>query len=139
MNSWFRFFDVTNMLIPYHCIRVTSLEQLSVAEFSGESARPMVYEKCHKNVLPIWLDLVSNIKNWAHFEEIKYIKNQSYQNMSTIKVVLLFLYSSMKIFFRKIRLIFDIEKWLWKSEFCYIWPSIPNQAKCLRTFLWPFS
>ena len=24
----------------------------------------------------------------------------------------------MKIFFRKIRIIFDIEKWLWKSEFC---------------------
>ena len=33
-----------------------------------------------------------------------------------------------EIFFVKIWLIFDIEKWLWKSEFCYIWPSIPNQA-----------
>ena len=29
--------------------RVTSLEQLSVAEFSGEKARPKFYEKGHKN------------------------------------------------------------------------------------------
>ena len=63
--------------------------------------------------------------------------------MVLIKVYLPFLYSSMKIFFAKIRLIFDIEKWLWKSEFCYIRPSLPNQAKYLEPFmavfidLWP--
>ena len=98
--------------IKYIQYRVTSLEQLSVAEFSGEQARPKVYKNGHKNVLVIWLDLVLSIKIWVHFYKIKYIKNQSYQNMSIIKVVLLFLYSSMKIFFRKIRLIFDVEKWL---------------------------
>ena len=32
-------------------IRVTSLEQLSLAEFSGEKARPNVYENSHKKVL----------------------------------------------------------------------------------------
>ena len=48
-------------------VRVTSLEQLSVAEFSGEKARPKVYENGHKNVLVIWLDLVSNVEIWAHF------------------------------------------------------------------------
>ena len=42
--------------------RVTSLEQLSLAEFSGEYARSKVYENDHKNVLGIWLDLVSNVK-----------------------------------------------------------------------------
>ena len=47
--------------------RVTSLEQLSVAEFSGEKARPKVYENGHKNVLVIWLDLVSNVEIWAQF------------------------------------------------------------------------
>jgi hypothetical protein len=26
-----------------------------------------VYENSHKNVLAIWLDLVSNVKFWAHF------------------------------------------------------------------------
>ena len=35
--------------------RVTSLEQLSLAEFSGD-------ENDHKNVVGIWLDLVSNVK-----------------------------------------------------------------------------
>ena len=44
---------------------MTSLEQLSVAEFSGESARPKVYENGHKNVLAIWLDLVLDVKIWA--------------------------------------------------------------------------
>ena len=50
----------------YYKYRVTSLEQLSLAEFSGEKARPKVYENGLKNVLAIWLDLelkVKNIKN----------------------------------------------------------------------------
>ena len=34
------------------------------------------------------------------------------------KVGLLNWYSPMKNSFRKIQIIFDIEKWLWKSEFC---------------------
>ena len=46
---------------------MTSLEQLSVAEFSGELARPKAYENGHKNVLAIWLDLVLNVKICAHF------------------------------------------------------------------------
>ena len=54
--------------------------------------------------------------------------------MSIIKVNLPILYSSMKKLFIKIRLIFDLEKWLWKSELCYIWPSIPNQTKYLEPF-----
>ena len=46
----------------YVCTRVTSLEQLSLAEFSGEQTRSKVYENDHKNVLGIWLNLVSNVK-----------------------------------------------------------------------------
>ena len=45
-------------------------------------------------VLGIWFDLESNVKIWTHFSETKYIKNQNYK---IIKVVLPFLYSSMKI------------------------------------------
>ena len=48
-------------------IRVTPLEQLSIAEFSGDQARPKVYENGHKNALVIWFDLVSNVKIWGHF------------------------------------------------------------------------
>ena len=47
--------------------RVTSLEKLSLTEFSSGSVRPKVYENGRKNVLAIWLDLVSNVKIWAHF------------------------------------------------------------------------
>ena len=35
---------------------------------------------------------------------------------------------------RKIWLIFDFERWLWKPELCYIWPSIPNRTKHLEHF-----
>ena len=43
-------------------LRVTSLEQLSVAEFSGEQVRPMFYEKGHKKVLGIWFYLLLRVK-----------------------------------------------------------------------------
>ena len=48
-------------------------------------------------------------KHLGLFFVIKYITIHSYQSMPIIKIVLQFLYSSMKIFFRKLRLIFDIE------------------------------
>ena len=48
---------------------MTSLEQLSAAEFSGEQARPKAYEDGLKNVLSIWLDLELKVKN---------VKNQSF-------------------------------------------------------------
>ena len=41
---------------------MTSLEQLSVAEFSDEKTRLKVYEYGHKKVLGIWLDLVLKVK-----------------------------------------------------------------------------
>jgi len=43
-------------------LRVTSLKQVSVAEFSGEQERPKVYENGHRKVLGIWLDLVLKVK-----------------------------------------------------------------------------
>ena len=47
-----------------YCIhnRVTSLEQLSSVEFSGEWARPKVYENCHKFFLGIWFNLEWMVK-----------------------------------------------------------------------------
>ena len=55
---WFLF----TYICSYNYIRVTSLEQLSVPEFSGKWTRPKVYENCHKTVLAIWLDLVLKVK-----------------------------------------------------------------------------
>ena len=42
--------------------RVASLEQLSLAEFNGEEARPKVYKKGHKNVLGIWFNSETKVK-----------------------------------------------------------------------------
>ena len=47
---------------------------------------------------------------------IKWLKNWCYQKESITKNVLLNWYSSMKKKLRKIRMIFDVENWLWKSE-----------------------
>ena len=49
------------------------------------------------------------IKNRAHFYKIKCFKNATYHEMFLIEVVLLFIYSYVKIIFRKIRLIFGME------------------------------
>ena len=43
-------------------LRVTCLEQLRVAEFSGEETRLKVYENGHEKILGIWLDLVLKVK-----------------------------------------------------------------------------
>ena len=54
---------------------------------------------------------------------INCFKNWSFQKMSITNYVPLNWYSSMKKKFRKIRIIFDIEKSLWKSEigiFCQL-------------------
>ena len=44
------------------CSRVTSLEQLSLAEFRGDLVGPKVYENGHKNVPGIWIDLEWKVK-----------------------------------------------------------------------------
>ena len=47
---------------------MTSLEQLSFAEFSGELIRPKVYENGPKNVLGIWfLILITVIFNVLYY------------------------------------------------------------------------
>ena len=58
--------------------------------------------------------------------------------MTIIKVALLSLYSSLKKKLRRIRSIFDIEKWLWKLELCSFQLSILKRLKCQKYFYWPF-
>ena len=54
--------------------------------------------------------------------------------MSITRSVPLKSYSSMNFFLRKIRIIFDIENWLWKSEFCHFWQLLLNWVQDLKTF-----
>ena len=55
---------------------------------------------------------------------IKWFKNWSQQKMLFTKKVRLNRYSSMKFFFRKIRMIFDIENSLWKSKIGTFWQTV---------------
>ena len=82
--------------------------------------RMHILEKCisslnHVIVRPTKTPKLAD-KNWAHFYQIKGFKNWSFQKMPITIYVPLNWYSSMKKKFRKIRIIFDIENWLWKSE-----------------------
>ena len=56
--------------------------------------------------------------------------------MSITKNVLLNWYSSMKKKMRKIWMIFDIENWLWKSNFVTFWQLAVNPK--FNNFLWVF-
>ena len=55
---------------------------------------------------------------------IKWFKNWSQQKMLFTKKVHLNWYSSMNFFFRKIRMIFDIENSLWKSKIGTFWRTV---------------
>ena len=72
--------------------------------------RPKNYENSKKNIFGLSVVLELKVKNLVRFYKTKYIKNQGYQNVFIIIVGHLFQYFSMKTKFRKIRLIFDIEK-----------------------------
>ena len=49
----------------------------------------MEHENGHKTIFGLSVVLDLKFKNWAHLQ-FTYIKNQSYPNMSTIKIGLLF-------------------------------------------------
>ena len=63
-------------------------------------------------------------------------KNWFYQKMSITTNVLLNSYSSMKKKFRKIPMIFDIENWLWKSNFGTFWHLPLLQFSKFGNFIW---
>ena len=51
------------LISPYYTDnKETSLEELSLAEFSGELVRQRFYENDYKDVLRIWFDLVWKVK-----------------------------------------------------------------------------
>ena len=76
-------------------LRVTSLEQLSLAEFSGELVRPKVYENDHKNVLGIWIDLEGKVKYSTILSEINriflnFFYIEEYENRRTTFIINIF-------------------------------------------------
>ena len=78
-----------------------------------------------------WIDLpsfASSLKIWPNFSN-KVFFSWSYEKVILTKNVRLTFYSSMKKKFRKIRMIFDIENSLWKSNFCTLrWAGKARQS-----------
>ena len=74
---------------------MTSFEQLSLAEFSGEKVRPKVYENGHKNVLGIWIDLEGKVKYSTILSEINriflnFFYIEEYENRRTTFIINIF-------------------------------------------------
>ena len=94
-------------------------------EFDKNSSNWSYYSPDHKNCIKIFFEhfpskLLEPQK--STFGDvilgIKLFFKWSYQKIFLTKGWLLNWYSPMKSFFRKIWIIFNIEKWIWKSEFC---------------------
>ena len=115
-------------------VSMTSLLTHTVAHSTRPSFRPKTNNQTIKKYLSLAVSWVKVVKNCTSFQKIKWFKNWSFQKMSITKSVPLKSYSSMKIFFRKIWIIFDIENWLWKSEFCHFWQLLLNWPQDLKTF-----
>ena len=106
----------------------------SFAHLTGPSFRLKAKLLPNKKKLGLKYTWVNSVKKWPSFQKIKCLKIWSCQKMSISKSVLLNWYFSMEIFFRKIQVIFDVENWLWKSEFCNFWQLSLNWPQDLKLF-----
>ena len=92
---------------------MTSLLTHNVVHSTRHSFWPKTNNQPFKTFLSLAFSWVKVVKNWTSFLKKKWFQNWSFQKMSIKKSVPLKSYSSTKFFFRKIRIIFDIENWLW--------------------------
>ena len=128
-RMWLRkdFYSATKLKWLY--ISVTSVEQLNLAESSGQrsmktaikSSRPLVHFSNKGQKLGIILEnkLIQNSKLWKTFSNKKCSPKFIFLDKKKL---------------RKIRMIFDIENWLWKSDFGLFWPSLLKWTKGLELF-----
>ena len=80
------------------------------------------------------IGVVASCQKLGIILENKVIKKLMLSKMSITKNVLLNWYSSMKKKLRKIRMIFDIENWLWKSNFGTFWQLAINPKLKIQSF-----
>ena len=105
----------------YHCFlwiyisRKYSSNRLIILHYF----RPKTNNQPLKKFLSLAVSWVKVIKNCTSFWKIKWFKKWSFQKMSITKSVPLKSYYSEKKKIRKIRIIFYLQNWLWKSEFCH--------------------
>ena len=121
---------------PYLYLSMTQLLSHTFAHLTGSSFRLKTKLLPIKNILGVKYNWVNSVKKWPSFYKIKCFKNYSCQKMSITEKLLLNWYFSMKKKFRKIRTIFDVENWLWKSEFCNFQQLLRKFTQDLKNFYW---
>ena len=121
-------------IVVYKYVSMTSLLTHTVVHSTTHSFRPKTNNQPLEKFLSLAVSWVKVVENWTSFQKIKWFKNWSFQKMSITKNVPLKWYSSMKFFFWQIRIIFDLENWLWKSEFWHFRQLLLNWPQELKTF-----
>ena len=120
----------------YTCDSMTQLLSHTFAHLTGSSFRLKAKLLPIKNILGVKYNWVNSVKKWPSYYKIKCFKNCSCQKMSITEKLLLNWYFSMKKKIRKIRTIFDVENWLWKSEFCNFQQLLRKFTQDLKKFFW---
>ena len=131
--------SVDTDLIKQKCtyVKVTSLEQLSLAEFSREKTRQKVFESGYKNVLPIDFDLVLKVK-CSKFWFLKlffYVKN----HLNLCKLLFVEKYRNGRTTFLTYFDKFDFQHTLPYENVPKFWCLIPDRTKFLKHFYGVFS
>ena len=125
--SWYHHSPISNLWVPvitdtkfYGWLAPKLVSWGSEATPSATPFFKRTYKISHPPRLWVsWIDLpsfASSSKIWPNFSN-KVFFSWSYEKVILTKNVRLTYYSSMKKKFRKIRMIFDIENSLWKSNF----------------------
>ena len=110
------------------CNSMISLLTHNVAHSTRHFFRP----KTNNQPIKMFLSLAFS---WVSRQNLDVIlENKMVQKMSIPKRVPQKSNYSMKKKIRKIRIIFDIEKWLINSEFCHFWQLLLNWVQDLKTF-----
>ena len=113
------FFTVLLLLVRWVSVVEFHDQALSIGKVFGQESTVVKW-----NYQILGLHQVTVRQKLGVILVIKWFWNWSQQKMIFTKKVRLNWYSSMKFFFRKIRMIFDIENSLWKSKIGTFWRTV---------------
>ena len=107
-----------------------------VKTFQNEAITPLITKITLKKFWTFSVEVIRPTKItiwWRHFRNKTFLKMKLSKNCFYKSWASKLIFFS-EIFFRKIRIIFDIEKWVWKSEFCNL-AGLITWAKNVQKFL----
>ena len=125
---------MTNSVTKMTCFSMTSLLTHTVAHFTRHSFRPKTNNQPLKKFFKSCGQLSKSRQELDVILENKVVQKLEFpKNVNNKRCA-----PKIKFFnenkCRKIRIIFDTENWLWKSEFCHFWQLLLNWPQDLKTF-----